>query len=134
MYIVMVKIKYEYAHRLINHQGNCRNIHGHSGEARIELAADNLNNNGFVIDFSEIKSAVKKWINENFDKLNVNAIFNAGSSIDIMAGMKKVCPNWLSNIGLEWLFRLVHEPRRLFWRYIFGNPRFIYYIFCKRNE
>lgn len=67
MYIVMVKIKYEYAHRLIYHQGNCRNIHGHSGEAQIELAGDNLNNNGFVIDFGEIKSFVKKWIKENWD-------------------------------------------------------------------
>ncbi|MDI6804827.1 MAG: WecB/TagA/CpsF family glycosyltransferase [Bacteroidota bacterium] len=75
----------------------------------------------------------EKWINENFNSLQVNAILNAGSSIDILAGVKKVCPQWLSNIGFEWLFRLSQEPSRLFIRYIIGNPKFLYYIFFKRK-
>ncbi len=76
----------------------------------------------------------EKWIKENSSKLEVNAIFNAGSCIDIIAGDKKVCPDWLSRLGFEWLFRLTQEPRRLFVRYIFGNPKFIYYIFTRRNR
>ncbi len=75
----------------------------------------------------------EKWINENFNSLQVNAILNAGSSIDILAGVKKVCPQWMSNIGFEWLFRLGQEPSRLFIRYIIGNPKFLYYIFFKRK-
>lgn len=75
----------------------------------------------------------EKWINENFHSLQVNAILNAGSSIDILAGVKKVCPQWMSNIGFEWLFRLSQEPSRLFIRYIIGNPKFLYYIFFKRK-
>ncbi len=75
----------------------------------------------------------EKWINDNFDSLQLNAILNAGSSLDILAGVKKVCPQWLSNIGFEWLFRLSQEPSRLFSRYIIGNPKFLYYIFFKRK-
>jgi N-acetylglucosaminyldiphosphoundecaprenol N-acetyl-beta-D-mannosaminyltransferase len=76
----------------------------------------------------------EKWILENINKLKVNAIFSAGSCLDYLAGAKKVCPKWLSNIGMEWLFRLIHEPNRLFVRYIIGNPRFLYYIFTRKNE
>jgi N-acetylglucosaminyldiphosphoundecaprenol N-acetyl-beta-D-mannosaminyltransferase len=76
----------------------------------------------------------EKWILANIGKLKVNAIFSAGSCLDYLAGAKKVCPKWLSNIGLEWLFRLFHEPNRLFVRYIFGNPRFLYYIFTRKKE
>lgn len=75
----------------------------------------------------------EKWIKDNFGSLQVNAILNAGSSIDIIAGVKKVCPQWMSNIGFEWLFRLSQEPLRLFIRYIIGNPKFLYYIFFKRK-
>lgn len=67
MYKIVVKLRYEYAHRLIHHQGNCRNIHGHSGQAIIAFAADQLNANGFVMDFGEIKPFIKKWLNENWD-------------------------------------------------------------------
>ena len=75
----------------------------------------------------------EKWILENINKLKVNAIFNAGSCLDYLAMAKKVCPKWMSNIGLEWLFRLVQEPIRLFVRYIIGNPQFLYYIFTRKN-
>ncbi|CAK0750842.1 6-pyruvoyltetrahydropterin/6-carboxytetrahydropterin synthase [Gammaproteobacteria bacterium] len=67
MYTIITRIKYEYAHRLIHHQGKCRNIHGHSGEATIELIADALNNDGFVMDFGDIKTHLKKWMNECWD-------------------------------------------------------------------
>ena len=57
MYTIITKIRYEYAHRLIYHQGKCRHVHGHSGKATIELAADILNENGFVMDFAEAHHA-----------------------------------------------------------------------------
>lgn len=74
----------------------------------------------------------EKWIKDNLNDLNVNVIMNAGSCIDIIAGTKKVCPLWMSNIGLEWTFRLSQEPKRLFKRYIIGNPKFVYYILTKK--
>ncbi len=74
----------------------------------------------------------EQWIKENIDNLNVNVIMNAGSCLDIIAGTKKVCPKWMSDIGLEWAFRLSQEPKRLFKRYILGNPKFVYYILTKK--
>lgn len=67
MYTIIVKIKYEYAHRLLHHQGKCRHLHGHSGEATVELATNNLSHQGFVMDFAEVKAPIKKWINEYWD-------------------------------------------------------------------
>lgn len=67
MYKIITKIRFEYAHRLIHHQGKCRHVHGHSGEAIIELTADTLNRNGFVMDFADVKQPLKQWINENWD-------------------------------------------------------------------
>ncbi|HDN27264.1 MAG TPA: 6-carboxytetrahydropterin synthase [Thioploca sp.] len=67
MYQISIKIKYEYAHRLIHHAGKCRHVHGHSGEATVEFASNKLNNNGFVMDFYDVKAPIKKWINQFWD-------------------------------------------------------------------
>jgi N-acetylglucosaminyldiphosphoundecaprenol N-acetyl-beta-D-mannosaminyltransferase len=48
-----------------------------------------------------------------------------GAAFDFMAGVKRQAPPWLSKVGLEWLFRLLTEPRRLWKRYLFGNSRFL---------
>lgn len=67
MYKITVTIRYEYAHRLIHHPGKCRYVHGHSGEAIIELASNTLNENSFVMDFGDVKAPLKKWIQEFWD-------------------------------------------------------------------
>ncbi len=67
MYKILVKINFEYAHRLLHHCGKCRHVHGHSGEATIELMSPTLNDNCFVMDFSDIKTPLKQWINEFWD-------------------------------------------------------------------
>jgi N-acetylglucosaminyldiphosphoundecaprenol N-acetyl-beta-D-mannosaminyltransferase len=48
-----------------------------------------------------------------------------GAAFDFIAGEKKQAPKWMQRNGLEWLFRLVVEPRRLWRRYLFGNARFL---------
>ena len=48
-----------------------------------------------------------------------------GAAFDFLAGTKPRAPRWMSRIGLEWLFRLATEPRRLWRRYLFGNARFL---------
>ena len=57
---------------------------------------------------------------------DVGAIFIAvGAAFDFIAGEKKQAPMWMQRNGLEWLFRLAVEPRRLWKRYLFGNARFL---------
>lgn len=48
-----------------------------------------------------------------------------GAAFDFAAGTLKEAPPWMTNSGLEWLFRLISEPRRLWRRYVFGNARFV---------
>ncbi|REL36558.1 WecB/TagA/CpsF family glycosyltransferase [Thalassotalea euphylliae] len=55
-------------------------------------------------------------------------MIGVGAAFDFIAGEKKHAPVWLQKAGLEWLFRLACEPRRLFKRYFRQNPRFLYYF------
>ncbi|MGB2869503.1 MAG: WecB/TagA/CpsF family glycosyltransferase [Bacteroidota bacterium] len=67
----------------------------------------------------------EKWILENIRNLKVHLIMNAGSCFDYVSGEKRRCPAWMGRLGLEWLFRLMLEPRRLWKRYLIGNPLFL---------
>lgn len=51
-----------------------------------------------------------------------------GAAFDFSAGVRPVAPIWMQRAGLEWLFRLLSEPRRLWRRYLFGNARFIWAV------
>lgn len=67
MYSVIQKISFCYAHRLINYQGKCRNLHGHNAKVEIQLSADLLDDKGMVIDFFDIKRIAKTWIDATLD-------------------------------------------------------------------
>ena len=57
---------------------------------------------------------------------HVPAVFCAvGAAFDFVAGTKKQAPRWMQECGLEWVYRLATEPRRLWKRYLFGNVRFV---------
>jgi N-acetylglucosaminyldiphosphoundecaprenol N-acetyl-beta-D-mannosaminyltransferase len=57
------------------------------------------------------------WILDNFDRLPICAMFTVGAAFDYEAGVQTPCPRWIGQLGLEWLFRLCGDPRRLFARY-----------------
>jgi len=70
---------------------------------------------------------------ENFlwrykDRIQVPVSIGVGASIDFAAGHVKRAPRWIQRIGLEWFFRLVQNPRRLWKRYLFSNAYFIYLL------
>lgn len=70
----------------------------------------------------------EEWIIQNKDKVNVPVIIAVGSGLDFLAGVKKRAPLWMQKIGLEWLYRLFQEPKRLWQRYIIGIPVFMFNI------
>jgi UDP-N-acetyl-D-mannosaminuronic acid transferase (WecB/TagA/CpsF family) len=53
-------------------------------------------------------------------------ILAVGAAFDFLAGMKPQAPAWMQAIGLEWFFRLLSEPRRLWRRYLLMNPVFVF--------
>ncbi|WP_088240428.1 WecB/TagA/CpsF family glycosyltransferase [Calothrix rhizosoleniae] len=67
----------------------------------------------------------EKWVSQHRSSLHVNAIMLGGAIIDRLAGVVSDCPRLISNVGLEWLYRLSQEPKRLAVRYLLGNPAFV---------
>jgi N-acetylglucosaminyldiphosphoundecaprenol N-acetyl-beta-D-mannosaminyltransferase len=64
------------------------------------------------------------WMQENRGKLRVGAILPVGAAFDTQSGLRRRAPVLFQRPGLEWLFRLAMEPRRLWRRYLVGNPQF----------
>jgi N-acetylglucosaminyldiphosphoundecaprenol N-acetyl-beta-D-mannosaminyltransferase len=60
----------------------------------------------------------ENWIIDNLDKISAHVILPSGAAIDYIAGAVPTPPRWAGKIGLEWLFRLVAEPQRLWRRYL----------------
>jgi N-acetylglucosaminyldiphosphoundecaprenol N-acetyl-beta-D-mannosaminyltransferase len=67
----------------------------------------------------------EKWMAAYRGKVNA-VMLGVGAAFDFHAGVKSQAPLWMQKNGLEWLYRLVTEPRRLWWRYLYHNPRFIF--------
>ncbi len=71
MYKVSKAIEFCYGHRLLNYDGKCRYLHGHNARAEIELSSKELDERGMVFDFTDIKKAVKSWIDDNLDHVMI---------------------------------------------------------------
>lgn len=67
----------------------------------------------------------EKWISDNIQKINASVFTNGGAFIDVFSG-KKVIPKWITSFGIEWLYRLLKEPKRMWKRYLFGNTYFLF--------
>ncbi len=63
---------------------------------------------------------------------NVNFTMGVGGTFDVIAGYTKRAPGWIQNIGLEWFYRLIQEPKRMWRRYLVGNTKFLWIIFKER--
>jgi 6-pyruvoyltetrahydropterin/6-carboxytetrahydropterin synthase len=60
-------IEFSYGHRLLDHQGKCRYLHGHNGLLEVDVDAGALDSMGMVMDFGRVSEVVKTWVNENLD-------------------------------------------------------------------
>jgi N-acetylglucosaminyldiphosphoundecaprenol N-acetyl-beta-D-mannosaminyltransferase len=80
--------------------------------------------------FVAISSPKKeKFLFENKALLtNVNFIMGVGGSFDVVAGKVARAPKWMQDFGLEWFYRLIQEPRRMWKRYLIGNAKFIFLV------
>jgi N-acetylglucosaminyldiphosphoundecaprenol N-acetyl-beta-D-mannosaminyltransferase len=69
------------------------------------------------------------WMQENREKLRVGAILPVGAAFDTQSGLRRRAPRFFQRLGIEWLFRLAMEPRRLGRRYLIGNAQFAVLVF-----
>ncbi len=68
------------------------------------------------------------FLEEHWSDLDVSLAIGVGGSFDVIAGLKKRAPYWVQEAGMEWLYRLLQEPKRLWKRYLVTNLQFIYYL------
>lgn len=67
----------------------------------------------------------ERWMDQHVGRLDAAALLGVGAAFDIHAGTLPQAPPWMQQRGLEWLYRLLREPRRLWRRYLVNNPLFI---------
>ncbi|TVQ66782.1 MAG: glycosyltransferase [Balneolaceae bacterium] len=65
------------------------------------------------------------WIAEHLEKLNISVAIGVGAAFDVVSGNISRAPKWMQHYGLEWFYRLLQEPKRLFSRYLIEAPKFI---------
>jgi N-acetylglucosaminyldiphosphoundecaprenol N-acetyl-beta-D-mannosaminyltransferase len=74
----------------------------------------------------------EKWVCRHKDELRAGHICSIGAVFDFYAGTVRRAPHWMIRIGMEWFYRLVVEPRRLWRRYIVGNAKFVCAVIRER--
>lgn len=75
----------------------------------------------------------EKWIYRHRDELGVPVSVGVGAAIDFMAGFVRRAPRFVQNAGIEWLWRIMMEPRRLWRRYLVDDPVFFYYVWKQKR-
>ncbi len=74
------------------------------------------------------------WVNKYLEELHIPFVMGVGGSFDVVAGVTERAPKWMQDHGLEWFYRFIQEPRRLWNRYIVGNGKFVAYTYrCVRE-
>lgn len=68
------------------------------------------------------------WVRTHIADASIPVTITVGGMFDFISNYKHRGPQWLTNMGLEWLARLLHEPRRLGKRYLLGNPQFLWTV------
>jgi N-acetylglucosaminyldiphosphoundecaprenol N-acetyl-beta-D-mannosaminyltransferase len=68
------------------------------------------------------------WMQRHRDKLRVPVMVGVGAAFDFLSSRKRQAPVWMQDRGLEWLFRLSQEPRRLWKRYLVGGSEFVFLV------
>ncbi len=99
---------------------------GYFSEEEAPQIAEYITNSGADMLFVGFSTPMKEnFLNKWMPVMQVPFCMGVGGSFDIVAGRTKRAPLWLQNIGLEWLYRIYQEPRRMWKRYAKTNP-----VFC----
>lgn len=94
-----------------------------------EAVVNKIRESGAKLLFVAITSPKKEnFINKWQDKLGVNFVMGVGGTFDVVAGKVNRAPTWMQNAGLEWLYRVIQEPRRMWKRYLVTNSKFAWLL------
>jgi len=72
------------------------------------------------------------WMSSHLGRVNAPVMIGVGAAFDFHAGLKRQAPAFMQKSGMEWFYRLLTEPRRLWKRYLKNNPLFLYYLLLSK--
>lgn len=99
---------------------------GYFSEQDEEQIVADMANSGADMMFVAFSSPKKEyWVNKYLKKLNIPFVMGVGGSFDVVAGVTDRAPKWMQDHSLEWFYRFIQEPRRMWKRYIVGNAKFV---------
>jgi N-acetylglucosaminyldiphosphoundecaprenol N-acetyl-beta-D-mannosaminyltransferase len=102
---------------------------GYFSKAEETQVADEISKSNADILFVAMTSPKKEiFLNTYKKEINIPFIMGVGGSFDVISGLVKRAPLWMQKSGLEWLYRVIQEPRRMWKRYLIGNTKFIILI------
>lgn len=102
-----------------------RTHHGYVAADEVDAVLDDMSAHGTGILFVGMGDPAQQlWVDAHRDRLPP-AVLTCGGLFDWLSGSNKRAPDWMIRAGLEWLWRLMIEPRRLAKRYLLGNPSFM---------
>jgi N-acetylglucosaminyldiphosphoundecaprenol N-acetyl-beta-D-mannosaminyltransferase len=105
--------------------------HGYFGDDEKSIA-EMIRKSGAYLLFVAITSPKKeKFIYKWKDQLGVSFVMGVGGSFDVISGKVKRAPTWMQKAGLEWAFRVIQEPRRMWKRYLVTNSKYAWMILRK---
>lgn len=99
---------------------------GYFSEDDIPEITEEMRKSNADILFVAFSSPKKEyWLAENMKNINIPFCMGVGGSFDVVAGITKRAPIWMQKVGLEWFYRFLQEPGRMWKRYLVGNTKFI---------
>ncbi len=99
---------------------------GYFSEQDEEKIVADMANSGADMMFVAFSSPKKEyWVNKYLERLNIPFVMGVGGSFDVVAGVTDRAPKWMQDHSLEWFYRFIQEPRRMWKRYIVGNAKFV---------
>lgn len=107
--------------------GTCSPPYRSLSHAELTESAQRINDSGTDIVWVGLSTPKQeRWIYAVHDRLRVRVVLSVGAAFDFHTGRVRQAPRWMQRAGLEWAFRLSQEPRRLWRRYAYNNPVFLW--------
>ena len=111
--------------------------HGYFDRSQDNYVVERINQTNTGVLLLAMGSPVQeKWLQDNASKLTCNTALAVGGLFDFYSGQISRAPMWMRELGLEWIWRLMQEPKSKFKRYVIGNPLFLIrtFVFNRANR
>lgn len=128
------------AQRLITHHPDLRIVGVHHGY--FDKTPGSVENEAVIREINDRHPNIlvlglgmplqERWLLENWAAIEANVALTGGAVFDYLSGELRRAPRWMTDNCLEWLGRLIIEPRRLWKRYLIGNPLFVWRVLKQR--